>query len=314
VARRLSDLRDFRSGCGNSRVGPSVGIGELRRDDRVANQDRKAASRIVDFTQAFDDERHQRERLAGRNPQGEDVPDVRRIVARVLVCERVRVHVADRRQVPRDARSEDVSGRPMPRWAPGGIGHLTSVLHDRHKGVGEIDSTVAVRGCRDRHHPAIREHAGRAAPCHIDHTDRSRRVGVPIQISKVVRVLRCVEPARHGHAARDDRRDRIEPFVAVVGQSESAQVLIGYERDLVRGTAGAHADLEISETVEGVGSPAGGDAPAVLGPGGGVLDVPELAVSGRKAGDGPEVEGRDADDRDDSDEAQGVSRDHAPTV
>ena len=93
--RDVCHARDFRSRRRNLRVGAAVRRVVFRRDDAVLNRRAKPAARIVRLARAFDDERHQRAALAGRNRQREVVGDVRGIVAGPPVGEGVAVHVAD---------------------------------------------------------------------------------------------------------------------------------------------------------------------------------------------------------------------------
>src|SRR5205823_13943368 len=81
-------------------------------------------------------------------------------------------------------------------------------------------------------------------------------------------------------AALQDRRDRVEALRTVVGEAESAEVLVARER---RAICEAHLQLEIAEPVERIRGTAGRDAAAVLRPRGCVLNVPELAVGRRRA-------------------------------
>ena len=278
------DARDLRAGRRNLRRGARVRRRVLRRHQRVAQRDRKAAARIVDLAQPLHDEGHQRGGLSRLQRQREHVADVRRIVAGPAVGERIGVHVADGGQQAGRVRAEHVRGRTVARWAAHRIGDVLRVLHHRHEGVGEIDRAVAVRRGRDRHRAAVLERARRAAPGDVDHARPRRRCSCSCRRSGGSRRL----SARRGRGRRGRRPARTGVIESKRSPPSCARPKpVRYWCGDQRRAAGrAHAELEIAEAVERVGAAAGGDAAAVLRPGRRVLDVPELAVSGREPRDG----------------------------
>ena len=203
---------------------------------------------------------------------------MRRIEARIRVRERIRVHVAGggpqrRRPRPQHVRRRAVARRPLA-W----VGCAGRVLHHRDEGVGSIDLRVAARGGGHRRPAAVVVGAGGAAPGQLHGAGLVGAVEHAVEVAQPRGVLRRVDGAGDDDAVVHHRGDAVEALTAVVGQPEAAQVLVAH---CGRAAASAsHLQLQVAEAVEWVGASAGGDAAAVLRPGRGVLDIPELAVCG----------------------------------
>jgi hypothetical protein len=96
-----------------------------------------------------------------------------------------------------------------------------------------------------------------------------------VEVAQVAGVLGREQRARDDDAVVEDGREAVHALGPVVGEAEPLQITVVHGRWR---TGARDLQLEIPEAVERVRAAAGGDAAAVLRPGGGVLDVPELAV------------------------------------
>ena len=278
----FGDARDLRSWGGDFWVLAGVDVVEVGGDQAIADGGRESAARVVDFAVSFDDERHQRSGLPGFEFEREDVADVGRVEAGPFVGERIAVHVADRGQHAGGLRAEHVRRWAVAGWAGHRVGHLVCVLHDGDEAIGQIDLAVAAgRGC-DGQFAAVFVRAGGAAPGDFDDSFLIGNVGERIEVAKVGCVFGCKDFSRDDDAIDQQRRDGIEAFAAVERQAEAVQVLIAAEQRVV---GPANLKFQIAEAVERIGAAAGGDAAAVLCPGGRVLDVPELSVGRRQVCD-----------------------------
>ena len=205
-----------------------------------------------------------------------------RIEAGPFVGEGVAVHVANGCQHAGGFRAEHVRGWSVTGRAGHRIGHLACVLHDGDEAIGQIDLAVAVGGRCDGQFAAVFVGAGGAAPGDFDDTFLIGNVGEGIEVAEIGCVFRRKDFSRDDDAIDQQRRDGIEAFAAVERQAESVQVLIAGEQRVV---GPANLKFQVAEAVERIGAAAGGDAAAVLRPGGCVLDVPKLPVGGRQMRD-----------------------------
>ena len=282
--RHVRDSRDFRTRLGHLLVRPlEEGIAPIR-EQRIAARHGIAAARVVHLAQALHDERDERRGLPGLQVQREHVAHVSRIEPGIRVDERIPVHVADGRAHARCPRTQHMRGRAVARRPKARVRHASGVLHHRHERVGRIDQTVAAGRHRHGGPPAVVVRARSATPRHLHRAGSVRAVVEAVEVAEVGRVLRRVDGPRHHHAAVQHRRDAVEALGPVVRQAEAAEILIGDRgRERPRRT---HLQFQVPEAVERIRAPARGNAPAVLRPRRRVLDVPELAVGGRKGRDG----------------------------
>src|SRR3954447_17088980 len=137
----------------------------------------------------------------------------------------------------------------MARGALHRVGNGSCVLHDGNEAVGEIDLAITTSRRCDGDLAAVLIGTSGASPGNFDESLFIRDICECVEVSEIRFLLRSEDRARDDDAVRQDWRDRIEAFGAIMCETEAVKILIAAEPGSV---GSANLQLQIAEAIEWV--------------------------------------------------------------